>query len=178
MNSTAWFKNPEMIVGLSALVVSLVAVFVGIYSAYVERAYARASVWPGLEVYQSTYQSEFKYGINNNGTGPALIKQARVTLDGQPVENWRALFDAYGLEVITYNQSQLSNRILPPQGVIEPVVIRGASNLSDFVDGQNARVNIELCYCSIYDECWLIDRVNVSKPVKACTWPEHDLFLQ
>ncbi|MCW8108308.1 hypothetical protein OPS25_07355 [Alteromonas ponticola] len=39
-----WFKKPEMMVALSALFIGLITAGVSVYSAYVGRAYARASV--------------------------------------------------------------------------------------------------------------------------------------
>ena len=48
MTNLPWYKNPEMIVALSALIIGLVTAFTSIYSAYVDREYARASVWPRL----------------------------------------------------------------------------------------------------------------------------------
>ncbi|WP_445768576.1 hypothetical protein [Rheinheimera sp.] len=46
-------RNPEMIIAGSALLVSLITAFVSIYSAFIDRAYARASVWPRLEIFRS-----------------------------------------------------------------------------------------------------------------------------
>ncbi len=34
------FKNPEMIIAVSALIVSLITAFASIYSAFIDRAYA------------------------------------------------------------------------------------------------------------------------------------------
>ncbi len=42
-----------MIIAGSALLVSLITAFVSIYSAFIDRAYARASVWPRLEIFRS-----------------------------------------------------------------------------------------------------------------------------
>ena len=79
MDSIKWYKSPEMIVALSALIIGLVTAFTSIYSAYVDREYARASVWPRLEIFRSfNGNSSFSYGVSNNGTGPALIKYAKI----------------------------------------------------------------------------------------------------
>ncbi len=70
------FKNPEMIIAVSALIVSLITAFASIYSAFIDRAYARSSVWPRLEIHRSysDKDSSFSYMVNNKGTGPAVIK--------------------------------------------------------------------------------------------------------
>lgn len=53
----AWYQSPEMLVGLSAVLVSVVALGVGMYSAYIERTSARAAVWPSLMLARS-YNAE------------------------------------------------------------------------------------------------------------------------
>ena len=80
------FKNPEMIIAASALIVSLITAFVSIYSAFIDRAYARSSVWPRIELARGhNTKSSFRYIVSNNGTGPALIQYARVTYDGEAI---------------------------------------------------------------------------------------------
>ena len=48
-----WYKNPEMIIALTALFIGLLTAFISIYSAYTDRAYAKASVWPKIEIFRS-----------------------------------------------------------------------------------------------------------------------------
>ncbi len=43
-DTVAWYKIPEMIVALSALLISIVMTIVAIYSAHIDRSYARASM--------------------------------------------------------------------------------------------------------------------------------------
>jgi hypothetical protein len=72
-----WYKNPEMIIALTALFIGLLTAFISIYSAYTDRAYAKASVWPKIEISRSHNVDSFSYGVANKGTGPALIKYAK-----------------------------------------------------------------------------------------------------
>jgi len=61
-----------MIVALSALHISVVTTIIGVYSTMIDRSYARASVWPRVELYRSFTlepgQESFNYGLMNNGT--------------------------------------------------------------------------------------------------------------
>ncbi|WP_448212401.1 hypothetical protein [Colwellia sp. MEBiC06753] len=144
---------------------------VGIYSAYIDRAYARASVWPRVEIMKSSTLDSFYYSIFNAGTGPALIQQVKVTVDGKVVKSWH---DIEGLPVFT--QSQVSRRILPAQQTIKPLLYQG-DKIADLLK-LNDSLTITLCYCSIYDECWLTDRNNKSVEVEHCAIDEKDRFLQ
>ncbi|MEM6337563.1 MAG: hypothetical protein AAF752_13415, partial [Bacteroidota bacterium] len=45
-----WYQNAEMVVALSALVLSLCGISVALYEASLIRQAQRASVWPNIEV--------------------------------------------------------------------------------------------------------------------------------
>ena len=182
MEKRAWYQSPEMIIGLSALVVSLVAVFVGIYSAYIDREYARASVWPRLEIYRSfsSQAEKFEYGVSNSGTGPAIINFVKVAEQGNAIKYWREL-TIFQQENVFFTQSQIGNRIIPTQQTVKPLQISGKSKiekLADFIALETKNISIQICYCSIYDECWLTDRTNNPAPVNECKLGEQARFLQ
>lgn len=171
MTQLKWYKNPEMIVALSALFIGLVTAFTSIYSAYVDRAYSRASVWPRLEIFRSQNLNSFSYSIKNNGTGPALIQDVRVLNGTEYIQKWQDI-----PQFKNFLQSHVSNRTLPPQNMIKPVVYTGGS-APEFTKADEF-IQIELCYCSIYQECWIVDRNNRPTPVEQCEVDEAQQFLQ
>ena len=160
-----------MIVALSALLIGLVTAFTSIYSAYVDRAYARASVWPRLELFRSYSGNSFSYGVTNNGTGPALIKYAKVQHDSKFIKHWR---EVEAFKDIT--QSHLGNRTLSPQGKITPVLFKG-DDISAVI-AADKKISIELCYCSIYEECWIIDRRSLPVAAQNCEIDKKQAFQQ
>ncbi|GLX83739.1 hypothetical protein [Thalassotalea eurytherma] len=171
MNSIKWYKNPEMIVALSALLIGLVTTFISIYSAYIDREYARASVWPRLEVFKSSSGNSFSYGVSNNGTGPALIKYAKIRDGSKYIKTWKEIKPFQNIR-----QSHISNRTLSPQNSITPLSYKG-EDAKAFVKADGS-ISIELCYCSIYEECWVIDRSNQPTAVEACSIDNNQMFLQ
>ena len=171
MDSIKWYKSSEMIVALSALLIGVVTAFTSIYSAYVDREYARASVWPRLEIFRSFSGSSFSYGVNNNGTGPALIKYAKVKDGSKYIKTWKEIKPFQNIR-----QSHIGNRTLSPQNSITPVSYKG-ENAKALVEADGS-ISIELCYCSIYEECWLIDRHNQPTAVEACSIDNKQMFLQ
>jgi len=172
MKKKSIFQNPEMIIAISALFISIITAGVSIYSAATDRAYAKASVWPRLEIYKSFHpEKHFEYGVINNGTGPALIKYAKVSYDSKTVKRW---VDIPNLK--SFIQSHFGSRILPSQGAITPLHYKG--NKANLFLETDKKVSIELCYCSIYDECWLTDRSNQPNPVEQCIIDDKDRFLQ
>lgn len=177
--SKVWYKNAELIIAVSALITSVVAVVTSLYSAKIDRDYARASVWPRIEIYRSFRSAgTFDYNITNSGTGPAVIKHAVVKLDGEPVQRWRQITNALSEQKISFTQSHMGNRILPSQQTIHPLLIKSSLDISEFLRQESKRVTITLCYCSFYDDCWETDRMNQPKEVEQCAVNEKDRFLQ
>ncbi len=90
MKEKIWLK-PEMVVALSAVLVSVFAVVVGVYSAYTDRTYARASVWPNVVIGRHTSVSDsqdtalFSIFLDSSGLGPAKLRYTKVAYDGRTI---------------------------------------------------------------------------------------------
>lgn len=171
MKNIPWYKKPEMVVALSALIMSLVTTVVAIYSANVDRAYARASVWPRLELFKSSSSTDFKYGITNSGTGPAIIKYAKVTYKSKPIKQWNEIPN-----IPNFTQSHISSKVLSPEHTLIPLKSKNTS-VNKFLE-INQHLKMELCYCSIYDECWLVDRSSNPTPIDQCSIDKELKFNQ
>ena len=180
MNKRYSFKNPEMIIAGSALMVSLITAFVSIYSAFIDRAYARASVWPRLEIHRSyiddTDKEFFSYIVSNKGTGPAAIKYAKLTYDNQPISRWSDYLILHTGRTPSHIQSHVGFIVLSAGEKSTPLHVLDAEAAKLLAD--NDTLQIELCYCSIYNECWLVDRANEPKLVAQCQIDEKQRFLQ
>lgn len=170
------FRNPEMIIAGSALIVSLITAFVSIYSAFIDRAYARASVWPRLEISRSVGENNFSYNISNKGTGPADIRYARLTFDNQLVKSWPEYLKLLTGTSVVHIQSHMGSIVMSAGDRIRPLQVHQSDAAKVLADRDS--LSIELCYCSIYDECWLADRFNQPKSVKDCKIDDSQRFLQ
>ena len=174
-----WYRNPEMIVALAAVILSVFTVLVGAYSATIDRAYARASVWPRLEMGQSYTQSSYGYFVSNRGTGPALIEHVRLAVDGQPKADWAEVLDAYGApEKRQYLQSQIDGRTLSAGQDIQVFQTKDKNLIDRLVSSTGPPMSVEICYCSIYQQCWQVDQRNRPIEVDVCELPETERFLQ
>mgnify|MGYP006205664031 CR=1 FL=1 len=172
------FKSPEMIIAGSALIVSLITAFASIYSAFIDRAYARSSVWPRLEIHRTYDASKayFSYGVNNKGTGPAVIKYAKLTYNNKVLKSWPEYLQLRGGRTVGYVQSHIGSKVLSAGESIKPMETRDKEVATLLADKDG--LQIELCYCSIYDECWLVDRENAPSPVAQCAIDEKLRFIQ
>ena len=171
MSENKMTNKPEMIIAISALFVSLVTVVISVYSAHIDRTYSRASVWPRVEIFRSFGKDFFEYSVTNNGTGPALIKYAKIKSNNKIIHYW---IDIPEMDNII--QSHIGTRILPSLATIKPIASTGSVSME--ISKIDANISIELCYCSIYQECWVTNRENKPQPVEVCTIDDVDRFLQ
>ena len=173
MEQTKWYKVPEMLVALSALFIGVLTAVISIYSAYVDRAYARASVWPKLEVYRSFTKDTFSYVVFNRGTGPAIIQYAKVSVGERTIKRWNEI-DIFS----EITQSHLSSGTLSSEQTLTPILYEGdlVADILEFAD--SAPIDIELCYCSIYEDCWVVVRSVQAKPVSECSIKDEEAFMQ
>lgn len=162
-----WIMRPETLVGLSALLLSLCGLFTAIYQASLFRQAQRASVWPYVEVGGTINRSRIDLRVNNTGVGPARVRAAAVTYKGELLANWEELVlsvagdDSTRYRINIY-QSRLNNRVLATDAraetffrvVADSVSASPAfvSSLKDAIDG--GQVDVAVCYCSVYEECW------------------------
>jgi hypothetical protein len=161
-------------IALSAIVISLISLAVGIHHGRVQERLVAANSWPFLRWGPSHHSDErgqrFSIYIANSGVGPALLKGLVVRYRGKPVRGWVELLqECCGLE------RQLSDLNLPalgfvtggqPKGVILPhdrVTLISLTRLPqnpqiwERLSAARRDVTFEACYCSILGECWKSD---------------------
>ena len=158
-----WLSKPESMVGLSAVLISIVAVGVSAYEASLIRSSQHAAAWPNIQLNRSMFYSDGENGeriwtltfnAENVGVGPALIKDFKVTVDGEAYPTWGAAIktpdeDADGL---AYGRE-----------------------LYDAMDS----LDFKACYCSISGDCWTASyqAEQSATPVKTCK-PSEDSFTE
>lgn len=172
-----WFASSEMVVAASAMVASVAAVIVAVYSASIDRASARAATWPHVEFYRSFTGSELSYAVSNRGTGPALIRYAVLEANGTRYRTWQQwLENDFRLPERGFIQSHVSTRVLSPDQEIRIIQINDPELSVEL--RQNATINLTLCYCSVFEQCWISDRNNQPEETDSCDTLPEDAFLQ
>jgi hypothetical protein len=148
---------------IAALAISALALAVGAYQTRLMQTQARASVWPyvvlGFHYAEKGEHPEFALHVDNNGVGPALVRSVQVSFDGKPIEHWKDIFPLL-LEhgTIDASISGLRSVVIPPntnrETTIDVLKIPGAVAAKAMFDARE-RLKIDICYCSIYDDCWV-----------------------
>jgi hypothetical protein len=161
-----WLSRPEAIIGLCAVVVSVIAVFVSAYEARIQREWQRAAVWPYVQLNRSFYYSDssvppeqrkwtLTLNAENAGVGPARVKDFRVTVDGKPQRTWRAAMQALlGTQAdIQYGESTINGIIIPAGRSVQMFQYLDQPD-AEKLYGSMKRLDFSACFCSVFDECW------------------------
>jgi hypothetical protein len=150
-----------------ATLVGLCALCVSAYTAYMQRQQVRAMVWPILE-FDSGNQPDIHFTLANKGVGPAIIRHVIVTVDGQPVKNWKEAFEKMlGPGTHWFSESDMSGHVLSANESMtiltptrdaegNPIAHDRSDSLWSEVNKARARVAVEICYCSTLGECWTL----------------------
>lgn len=159
-----WLAEPQTMIGLSAVLLSLCGLFVSIYETRLIRQEQRASVWPRVSVTPSvsTENDTVEIGVQNSGIGPARVRAARIEHEGERKTNWQDLLESVGQSGASRNFGLLNSRVLSPgeEEIVFTVVSDSNERSSRALpplarEILNGDVDLVLCYCSVYDECWI-----------------------
>ena len=168
MKNKKWYQESEMLVALSAIFISICALVATIYEANLERQNQLLSVWPRIIIQTNTGDHEYSISAVNKGLGPALIKTAKVTVDGKEANSWQEIFKELGVsDDYSQNSNELSSSIISRDEAVPAIEIKSAK-VGKKLREESKRIDVEICYCSVYDDCWLVSKSEQYKPVEQC----------
>ena len=163
--TTASRSRLAQISALTALGISALALAVGAYQTRLMQTQARASVWPylisGFNYSDYGDRQGFELHIQNNGVGPAIVQSTVVTFDGKPIKHWNdviaALMKDHKGETAHASFAGLHGIVVPPSTNREtdvPAIRTTDAALGAALYEATNRLGVDICYCSIYDDCW------------------------
>jgi hypothetical protein len=167
-----------------ALAASFLALSIGAYQARIMNVQtqlmqkqARAAVWPYVSIgYSISDQGEklgYTWEIDNDGVGPARIESVTMSLDGKPMHSWDEVFRAiFGNAAVPATYTQFDGKVIAPntnrETTIDAMRILTLEQAKVFYKAQD-RFKMAICYCSVYDECWIANRQESQvQPVDRC----------
>jgi hypothetical protein len=152
--------NYELIISVSAVFMSLLAVIVSIQQTKIAREQQKSSMWPHLETY-NTHPDSNSYSmiLVNQGVGPAIINDSKFIFEKDTIFDFSDLFE----KNLIYNglYSDLwKGRILQAGQSIELVTFKHEAAIDHFNQyiGKNMKT-IKINYSSIYGDCWELIRM-------------------
>ena len=181
-----------------AVIVSVASLWVAIGSERANRQMVAAASWPILMVESGNVGPDGKqlllhFKVTNSGVGPAKVRSFEVFYKGKPVPSSTALMQACcdrrftGAEALKISELAGWDFVT---GLVAGSVIRAGEDKSfilyTFNDHHAAAwhaldvarqrsMSYRLCYCSVFDECWINATVGGKQldpaPVKICPVP-------
>ena len=183
----------DLVVAISALFVSVVSLGIGIlHGRTMERmaeANARlvaANSWPFMSYGAGTVTTDGVTRVHmqvfNSGVGPAKIESAELTWKGVAYRSDREFLQACcNLEPASdtpFDSDVFTNYVLRPGDQVRFLQFSKAADPAVFSALQRAILSpdlqLNICYCSIFDECWQGDLTRLGlrpKHVDACMMP-------
>lgn len=153
---------------ISALITAVVAVWIAVVEQQSNREYQRLSVEPYLELANSN-RNTYERLLTNSGLGPARIQSVDVSIDGVAIRDWsQAIKVLTNVGATSINISDLWQGRQIKAG--EQVVLLQLSEKPAALEFHRnvGKLNMKVCYCSIYKDCWIKQSGEVPKAVEQC----------
>ena len=166
----------QSVLALAGLFTGAVALYAALVESEAVRRQSAAIVWPHVQVRLQTAQGSetplFAVELVNSGVGPARLYQARLHLGGEVVESWSAAVAKAGAPDAPFSFDSLTGRVLRPGETLSVFTTTDPEAAEAlFAISEAGAAQLELCYCSIYEECWLrqgAEALEQPEPVRAC----------
>jgi hypothetical protein len=131
-----------------------------------DEKFRRATMRPTVELSFYYGADELSWKFWNSGPGVGIVKWFSVSVDGVPRQNWPEALQAIGIPWASVSHFTL----LYPDTPIGVTTSAGPSNLLLLKPPQPvrlqdmARMKVEVCYCSLLEDCWLASTHGGSRP--------------
>ena len=168
-------NNLSFYLAVAAILISVIGTGISVVEAMIMKdqqtimnEQKSASVWPyvipskSLSADQVGQVIQVKY--TNNGVGPALMGLSSISYKGKPVErdelSGLISKDLSGYTVVQTTNVNSEGTVLAAEEEYIFVEIKVIGMKMD-LEGLNAvsqvlsEINVEYCYCSIYQDCWM-----------------------
>jgi len=188
-----WF---DIVASVCAMVVSLASLYLAIHHGHVMQEMAEANSrmvtatsWPRVSYSTSNVDDKglptmLRFSLTNKGIGPALIQGMEVSYDGKPMKSAGDLLKACCST--SSGSSEMSWRLSTANGeILRPGEEKNFLHLPKMADAAQwvrvnelpGKVSVKVCYCSVFDECWVTQSstINRAERVQACpaSWSQY-----
>jgi len=187
--------SAEALIAVSALMVSVVSLGVGIYQGYLNAQMVAAASWPYLTFDTGNVdgqESRLLFSLSNGGVGPARIQTFQLFFDGKPVGDFPDLMKACcGIDLHAEYATQTYEKVMERYGLALTTGVKGsvitAGSERTFISWSKpaleetaaawttldrsrfSKISAAACYCSVLGECWFTDfRMPEPKKVSSC----------
>ncbi|MEL8056721.1 MAG: hypothetical protein AAGK66_11230 [Pseudomonadota bacterium] len=187
----------QLIPTVVGIFIATLALYAALNESDAVRKQQQASVWPHIQIDRTNITTDMNtgliIGVSNRGIGPARIRGVNVTLDGEALQSWNQVFEQILPDASGYfprTDSFISTTVLVPGSNVVTIDLNTEIYTTydlDSMDGiatreetenlilglreafAEDRLEMELCYCSVFDDCWHVSSIERDPtPVRNC----------
>ena len=179
----------DVVLGVSAVFISLMSLVLAIQHGRAMEKMVEVSSWPYVSLGFSTAKEDatprILVMVQNRGVGPAKIESIEVFYKGVPQTDSksliRAMLKADPAREIGVVRSDIVGGVLPARETVNLFeVLLSQFSPEEYVTLRNEMLHMSsrVCYCSVFDECSVMESTRDGKPekVKECPVPKT-MFL-
>lgn len=153
--------DSNFIIAISALIVSMCALYVSFQEVRIMRTQQKATMYPYLTLGRSYSAEGFEVYLRNSGTGLARINSCQVRNQEQFFTGWGEVIKTYlpdslvfGYE--SYNTSSIIDEFITPNETVKLFVVPWTPASRTF-EKSIRDLQFEICYSSLLDDYWILD---------------------
>jgi hypothetical protein len=166
----------DLILGGLAVFLSMVSVFIAVRHGETMERLVAANSWPNISYATGNETGSpgnvtktITLSLRNTGVGPARIDSFEVFYKDQPVAGISEFFKlCCHSNSPAFATSSVLNEVLPARDDIEFITLPAAGNSEadwQTLNRERFHVRVRVCYCSVFDECWVRDTAT-PRPVR------------
>lgn len=175
----------DLVLGVSAVSISFISLFLAIANGRAMERLVQANSWPFVQITFSTLDEDgtphVHLDIANKGVGPARIETLEVTYNGTPMSSPRVIAKAILNHASALPQSsQVVHSVLAAKEHVPFVEFNSQKfSVEDYaaIRAGVQRLEFRACYCSVFDECWMVD-TSKTRPSKVMQCPASQYPFQ
>jgi hypothetical protein len=142
-------------------------------------------VWPYVSIDTTTSSDSIRIGLINYGLGPALIRDAVLTVDGRPqhllaglvqmLGDLKSLRKASPKRTASFRLSSVgAGTVIRPGEDRMLLEISGNPVVAQRLIAAQPRLELQLCYCSILEQCWRLKLSDANGAPQPARCDPHD----
>jgi len=177
----------DFILGGLAVFLSMVSIYIAVRHGETMERLVAANSWPNLQYDTSNEndagtRNDITLNLRNTGVGPARIESFELFYKDKPMPNSKTLLDTCcGGGKYNYASSAVIGEVLPARESIQFLLLRPDTNRKELWDALNKErfsIRVRACYCSVFDECWMMDSA-ARRPERAaaCEMPQSTQYI-
>jgi len=157
---TKWQKFKEALwqntFNIASLIVAVCALFLTVSELRSSRIHNRLSVQPHLQISHTMRPDVGAIRLENAGVGPGHLRTFELFLDGKPVTSWNDFVNQIGLQGKGQFQfSVFKSQTWIQNGTAQVLFEVNTAEQATILNKNINRVNVSVCYCSVYNDCWV-----------------------